>query len=103
MEHGLAPDESVRRWQRRLEPVQKVVFGGCHLTRPIAGLLTDTGFTITELDVFYQIPNQRTEIRWSLLPGHRESPDLNCSHKMIENVGPVASPCTGVDGGWTAY
>ena len=53
-EHGLAPDESVRRWQRRLEPVQKVVFGGCHLTRPIADLLTGAGFTITELDVFYQ-------------------------------------------------
>ena len=52
--HGLAPDESVRRWQRRLEPVQKVVFGGCHLTRPIADLLTGAGFTITELDVFYQ-------------------------------------------------
>ena len=54
VEHGLAPDESVRRWQRRLEPVQKVVFGGCHLTRPIADLLTGAGFTITELDVFYQ-------------------------------------------------
>jgi hypothetical protein len=35
--------------------------------------------------------------------GHRESPDIDCSHKMIENVGPVASPRTGVDGGWTAY
>jgi ubiquinone/menaquinone biosynthesis C-methylase UbiE len=54
VEHGLAPDESVRRWQRRLEPVQKVVFGGCHLTRPIVDLLIDAGFTITELDVFYQ-------------------------------------------------
>lgn len=54
MEHGLAPDESVRRWQRRFEPVQKVVFGGCHLTRPIAALLTGAGFTITELDDFYE-------------------------------------------------
>ena len=26
----------VQRWQRRLEPVQKRLFGGCHLTRPIA-------------------------------------------------------------------
>lgn len=54
VEHGLAPDESVRRWQRRLEPVQKVVFGGCHLTRPIVDLLGDAGFAVTELDVFYQ-------------------------------------------------
>jgi ubiquinone/menaquinone biosynthesis C-methylase UbiE len=54
VEHGLAPDEPVRRWQRRLEPVQKRIAGGCHLTRPIADLLTDAGFVITELDVFYE-------------------------------------------------
>ena len=54
VEHGLAPDEGVRRWQRRLEPVQKRVFGGCHLTRPVVPLLTDAGFNITELDVFYE-------------------------------------------------
>jgi len=54
VEHGLAPDERVRRWQYRLEPMQKRLFGGCHLTRPIADLLTAAGFTITELDVFYE-------------------------------------------------
>ncbi|MGZ6880654.1 MAG: class I SAM-dependent methyltransferase [Mycobacteriaceae bacterium] len=54
VEHGLAPDEGVRRWQRRLEPVQKRVFGGCHLTRSVVDLLTTAGFTITELDVFYE-------------------------------------------------
>jgi ubiquinone/menaquinone biosynthesis C-methylase UbiE len=54
LEHGLAPDESVRRWQHRLEPIQKRVAGGCHLTRPIADLVTGAGFTITELDVFYE-------------------------------------------------
>jgi ubiquinone/menaquinone biosynthesis C-methylase UbiE len=54
VEHGLAPDEHVRRWQRRLEPLQKRIFGGCHLTRPVVELLTTAGFTITELDVFYE-------------------------------------------------
>ena len=54
VEHGLAPDERVRRWQRRLEPMQKRMFGGCHLTRPVVELLTTAGFTITELDVFYE-------------------------------------------------
>jgi SAM-dependent methyltransferase len=54
VEHGLAPDERVRVWQHRLEPLQKRVFGGCHLTRPIVDLLTGAGFTITELDVFYE-------------------------------------------------
>lgn len=54
LEHGLAPDESVRRWQRRLEPVQKRAFGGCHLTRPVVDLLTAAGFTISQVDVFYE-------------------------------------------------
>ena len=54
VEHGLAPDERVRRWQHRLEPVQKRLFGGCHLTRQVPDLLTAAGFTITELDVFYE-------------------------------------------------
>ena len=54
LEHGLAPDEGVRRWQHRLEPIQKRVAGGCHLTRPIADLVTDAGFTIKEIDVFYE-------------------------------------------------
>ena len=54
LEHGLAPDESVQRWQHRIEPTQKRLFGGCHLTRPVAELLTKAGFTIKELDTFYE-------------------------------------------------
>lgn len=54
VEHGLAPDEGVRRWQHRLEPMQKRLFGGCHLTRRVAPLLTSAGFTISELDEFYE-------------------------------------------------
>jgi ubiquinone/menaquinone biosynthesis C-methylase UbiE len=54
VEHGLAPDEAVRRWQHRLEPVQKRLFGGCHLTRPTVELLKGAGFEIGELDVYYE-------------------------------------------------
>lgn len=54
VEHGLAPDEPVRKWQHRMEPLQKRVFGGCHLTREPAELLTQAGFTIAELDTFYE-------------------------------------------------
>jgi SAM-dependent methyltransferase len=54
LEHGLAPDEPVRRWQRRLSPLHMRVAGGCRLTEPIAELLTAAGFTITEFDAFYQ-------------------------------------------------
>ncbi len=56
LEHGLAPaeDERIRRWQHRLEPLQMRLFAGCHLTRPVADLLTAAGFTITDLRVFYE-------------------------------------------------
>ena len=54
VEHGLAPDANVQRWQHRLEPIQRRAFGGCHLTRPIVDLLTTAGFTITDVDVFYE-------------------------------------------------
>ena len=54
LEHGLAPDEQVRRWQRRLDPVQRRIAGGCRFTRPVVELLTTAGFTIRELEVFYE-------------------------------------------------
>ncbi len=53
-EHGLAPDRSVQRWQARLEPVQKVVAGGCHLTRPVVRLLEDTGFEVVAAEEYYE-------------------------------------------------
>jgi SAM-dependent methyltransferase len=54
VEHGLAPDERVERWQHRFEPLQKRVAGGCHLTRPIVDLLSAAGFNVTEVEVFYE-------------------------------------------------
>jgi SAM-dependent methyltransferase len=54
VEHGLAPDERVRVWQHRLEPIQQRVFGGCHLTRPVVDLIRSAGFEIDELDVYYE-------------------------------------------------
>ena len=53
VEHGLAPDERVRRWQHRLEPLQKRVYGGCRLTRPVLDIVGAAGFTVTAVDVFY--------------------------------------------------
>jgi SAM-dependent methyltransferase len=66
VEHGLAPDERVRRWQHRLEPLQKRLFGGCHLTRPIAELISGAGFTITDLDTFYEPGGPRAAAAFSL-------------------------------------
>lgn len=43
-EHGVAPDESVRRWQRRLQPVWGAVAGGCPLSLDIPAVLKSAGF-----------------------------------------------------------
>jgi SAM-dependent methyltransferase len=52
-EHGLAPDPGVETWQHRLEPLQKRVFGGCHLTRDVPALLTDAGFLVVDDEAHY--------------------------------------------------
>ncbi len=54
VEHGLAPDASVQRWQHRLEPFQQRLAGGCHLTRPITALLSDAGWDVLGLQTLYE-------------------------------------------------
>ena len=54
VEHGLAPDESVRAWQHRLNPIQNRVFGGCNLNRPTVDLLRGAGFEIARVDEYYE-------------------------------------------------
>ena len=46
LEHGAAPDRSVARWQRRIEPVWKPLAGGCHLTRAITAPFERAGFAV---------------------------------------------------------
>ncbi|HEY7043042.1 MAG TPA: class I SAM-dependent methyltransferase [Nocardioidaceae bacterium] len=53
IEHGHAPDSKVARWQERLEPINKRVGGGCHLTRRIAEHIERAGFKIEKLDTYY--------------------------------------------------
>ncbi len=52
-EHGKAPDENVRFWQDRINPVWRKVAGGCHLNRPISTLITEAGFEIKFLKEEY--------------------------------------------------
>ena len=53
VEHGLSPEERVRKWQNRLTPVWKLLSGGCHLNRPITRLIEDAGFRIDTLNTAY--------------------------------------------------
>jgi len=52
-EHGAAPEASVQRWQKRLNPVWKRLGGGCNLNRPIPTLIEAAGFRIKDLDTMY--------------------------------------------------
>lgn len=52
-ELGLAPDASVQRWQRRLEPLAHVLFQGLSLTRDIPALLEHEGLRIDQLRAGY--------------------------------------------------
>lgn len=52
-EHGVAPDEAVRRWQDRIDPIWRRLLGGCNVNRDVPRLLTDAGFRIDELDTMY--------------------------------------------------
>jgi SAM-dependent methyltransferase len=53
LEHGRAPDPDVVKWQRRFEPLQRRVAGGCHLTRQPTDLIQNAGFDIDWIDHGY--------------------------------------------------
>lgn len=53
VEHGHAPDAKVARWQERLEPINKRLAGGCHLTRRISDEIERAGFAIATIDTYY--------------------------------------------------
>ena len=53
VEHGHAPDANVARWQQRIEPGNKKLAGGCHLTRQIDESIENAGFRIEHMDTYY--------------------------------------------------
>jgi ubiquinone/menaquinone biosynthesis C-methylase UbiE len=53
VEHGLAPDESVRWWQDRLTPASRYISGGCHLNRPIRSMIEAAGFRTERVETGY--------------------------------------------------
>lgn len=52
-EHGLAPDEGVSKWQRRIEPIWRPIAAGCHLTRDTIVMLKDSGLGKLEWEKMY--------------------------------------------------
>lgn len=46
LEHGLSPDAGVAKWQHRIEPFQRRLADGCHLTRDPSSLVERAGFVV---------------------------------------------------------
>ena len=55
-EHGEAPDENIRKWQKRINPFWGKIAGGCNINRKIPSLIQDSGFDIVEMEEMY-LPN----------------------------------------------
>ena len=52
-EHGEAPDENIRKWQKRINPFWGKLAGGCNINRKIPSLIQNAGFEIVELEEMY--------------------------------------------------
>lgn len=68
-EHGRAPDETVRRWQDRLQPLWGALAGGCHLGRDVPALLEAAGFAATMQSAYLAGPRPMTFHYW----GHAQA------------------------------
>lgn len=53
VEHGLAPEPRLERWQHALTPFWRRVAGGCHLDRNMGELIRAAGFEIEGLSGSY--------------------------------------------------
>jgi len=52
-EHGKAPDKNIQRWQDKIDPYWSKIAGGCHVNRPIAEMISESGFKIRQLESRY--------------------------------------------------
>ena len=66
LEHGLAPEPGVQRRQRRWEPFQRRIAGGCHLTRDVPALVGANGWEVESLEQFY-LPGPAIGRPWTYL------------------------------------
>jgi len=59
LEHGLSPDPGVAKWQHRIEPIQRRLADGCHLTRDPSALVEQAGFVMQSNEQRYvQAPSR---------------------------------------------
>ncbi|PCJ51768.1 MAG: SAM-dependent methyltransferase [Candidatus Hydrogenedentota bacterium] len=59
VEHGLADDPKVQKWQHRLNPLQQRIGDGCNLNRNMKELIQDNHFSFDTMDTFYMPKSPR--------------------------------------------
>ena len=64
LEHGRSPDGAVARWQRRLDPIERRIAGGCHLSRDIPALVRAAALEVVTLQASY-LPGPRVGRPWT--------------------------------------
>ena len=52
-EHGKAPDKRVFFTQNVINPIWKVIGGGCNINRDIPSIINENGFKISDLKTMY--------------------------------------------------
>ena len=83
VEHGLAPDASVQKWQRRINGLNKIVLGGCNLNRPIRQMVTTSGFTFQKSREFFHEKAPK-------FAGYRPAAPSRYPFAAVEYVLPIA-------------
>ena len=52
-EHGKSPDDNIYKWQKRLNPIQGALFGGCQLDVDIQTTLNTSKFEFLNIESMY--------------------------------------------------
>lgn len=52
-EHGKAPDDNIHKWQKRLNPIQKRIGGGCCLDKDIPKIIINSNFKLQKINSMY--------------------------------------------------
>ena len=68
LEHGKAPDPGPAKWQRRIEPVWKILMGNCHLCRDVSDAIRPAGFEVEQIgqEYFGKAPKWAGWMEWGI-------------------------------------
>jgi ubiquinone/menaquinone biosynthesis C-methylase UbiE len=86
LEHGLADEPGVQRWQQRLNGLNGLLLGGCTLNRDIERLVRQAGFAFDVLEKYY-VEGDPKFIGWVTRAVARTAPSRAELHSSGERFG----------------